>query len=107
MIANTSSDVVWCFMIRSDSWLFLYRHELLHSFSLHLFAKKRPVEPITDMESFRRSLPTRLNVGRSVDDLAFTFVDVRARPLAGWNLRVSVGNSKAGSARWRAMRHRA
>ena len=33
----------------------IFKHELLQNFSFHLFAK-RPVEPIRDMESFRRSL---------------------------------------------------
>lgn len=59
------------------------RHELLQAFSLHLFAK-RPVEPITDLPSFRRSLARRvalaalqirLNVGGRSDDPAFTFVE--------------------------------
>jgi len=61
----------------------IFRHELLQAFSLHLFAK-RPVEPITDLRSFRRSLARRvalaalqirLNVGGRSDDPAFTFVE--------------------------------
>jgi len=61
----------------------IYRHELLQAFSLHLFAK-RPVEPVVDMDSFRRSLARRialaalqirLNVGGRSDDPAFTFVE--------------------------------
>lgn len=61
----------------------IYRHELLQAFSLHLFAK-RPVEPIVDIDSFRRSLARRialaalqirLNVGGRSDDPAFTFVE--------------------------------
>mmetsp|Transcript_5443 Transcript_5443/g.6121 ORF Transcript_5443/g.6121 Transcript_5443/m.6121 type:complete len:866 (-) Transcript_5443:587-3184(-) len=61
----------------------IYRHELLQAFSLHLFAK-RPVESITDLASFRRSLARRvalaalqirLNVGGRSDDPAFTFVE--------------------------------
>ena len=57
------------------------RHELLQSFSMHLF---RPVESITDLDSFRRSLARRvalaalqiwLNVGGRSDDPAFTFVE--------------------------------
>jgi hypothetical protein len=61
----------------------IFRHELLQSFSLHLFAK-RPVEPIADLNSFRRSLARRialaalqirLNVGGRSDDPAFTFVE--------------------------------
>jgi len=55
----------------------------LQAFSFHLFAK-RPVEPITDIDSFRRSLARRvalaalqirLNVGGRSDDPAFTFVE--------------------------------
>lgn len=61
----------------------IFRHELLQSFSLHLFAK-RPVEPVADLTSFRRSLARRialaalqirLNVGGRSDDPAFTFVE--------------------------------
>ncbi len=63
--------------------LYYNRHELLQAFSLHLFAK-RPVEPIIDLASFRRSLARRvalaalqirLNVGGRSDDPAFTFVE--------------------------------
>mmetsp|Transcript_43838 Transcript_43838/g.49138 ORF Transcript_43838/g.49138 Transcript_43838/m.49138 type:complete len:1215 (+) Transcript_43838:278-3922(+) len=61
----------------------IFRHELLQSFSLHFFSK-RPVEPIVDIDSFRRSLAKRvalaalqirLNVGGRSDDPAFTFVE--------------------------------
>jgi len=61
----------------------IFRHELLQAFSLHLFAK-RPVEPIVDLPSFRKSLARRvalaalqirLNVGGRNDDPAFTFVE--------------------------------
>jgi len=61
----------------------IFRHELLQAFSLHLFAK-RPVEPITTLSAFRRSLARRvalaalqirLNVGGRSDDPAFTFVE--------------------------------
>ncbi len=61
----------------------IFQHELLQNFSFHLFAK-RPVEPINDMASFRRSLARRiclaalqirLNVGGRSDDPAFTFVE--------------------------------
>lgn len=61
----------------------IFKHELLQNFSFHLFAK-RPVEPIEDMASFRRSLARRvclaalqirLNVGGRSDDPAFTFVE--------------------------------
>lgn len=61
----------------------IFRHELLQSFSMHLFAK-RPVEPVIDIDSFRKSLARRvalaalqirLNVGGRSDDPAFTFVE--------------------------------
>lgn len=61
----------------------IFRHELLQSFSLHLFAK-RPVESVTDLASFRFSLARRvalaalqirLNVGGRSDDPDFTFVE--------------------------------
>jgi len=61
----------------------IFRHELLQSFSLHLFAK-RPVESITTLSTIRRSLARRvalaslqirLNVGGRSDDPAFTFVE--------------------------------
>ena len=61
----------------------IFRHELLQSFSLHFFSK-RPVEPIVDIDSFRKSLARRvalaalqirLNVGGRSDDPAFTFVE--------------------------------
>lgn len=63
--------------------IFVHSHELLQAFSLHLFAK-RPVDPITDVASFRHSLARRialaalqirLNVGGRSDDPAFTFVE--------------------------------
>jgi predicted Zn-dependent peptidase len=61
----------------------IFRHELLQSFSLHFFSK-RPVEPVVDIDSFRKSLAKRvalaalqirLNVGGRSDDPAFTFVE--------------------------------
>mmetsp|Transcript_19940 Transcript_19940/g.40241 ORF Transcript_19940/g.40241 Transcript_19940/m.40241 type:complete len:1229 (+) Transcript_19940:48-3734(+) len=61
----------------------IFKHELLQNFSFHLFAK-RPVEPIRDLKSFRRSLARRiclaalqirLNVNGRSDDPAFTFVE--------------------------------
>jgi len=61
----------------------IFRHELLQSFSLHLFAK-RPVDQINDLSSFRRSLARRvalaalqirLNVGGRSEDPPFTFVE--------------------------------
>jgi len=61
----------------------IFRHELLQAFSLHLFSK-RPVEPVVDIASFRKSLARRvalaalqirLNVGGRSDDPACTFVE--------------------------------
>lgn len=60
----------------------VFKHELLQSFSFHLFAK-RPIEPITTVESLRRelmrrmtlsALQIRLNVQQRNEPL-FTFVD--------------------------------
>ena len=60
----------------------LFQHELLQSFSFHLFAK-RPIEPITTTEALRRdimrrmvlsALQIRLNVQQRQDPL-FTFAD--------------------------------
>jgi predicted Zn-dependent peptidase len=60
----------------------IFKHELLQSFSFHLFAK-RPIEPITTFESLRReimrrmalsALQIRFNVQQRQDPL-FTFVD--------------------------------
>jgi hypothetical protein len=60
----------------------IFSHELLQSFSFHLFAK-RPIEPITTLESMRRemlrrmalsALQIRFNVQQRQDPL-FTFVD--------------------------------
>lgn len=60
----------------------IFKHELLQSFSFHLFAK-RPIEPITSFESLRRdvmrrmalsALQIRFNVQQRQDPL-FTFVD--------------------------------
>jgi hypothetical protein len=60
----------------------LFSHELLQSFSFHLFAK-RPIEPITTPAALRRdimrrmtlsALQIRLNVQQRQDPL-FTFVD--------------------------------
>jgi len=61
----------------------IFRHGLLQAFSLHLFAK-RPVEPIVDLPSFRKSLARRvalaalqirMNVGGRSDDPPFQFVE--------------------------------
>jgi hypothetical protein len=60
----------------------VFKHELLQSFSFHLFAK-RPIEPITTETSLRRdlmrrmtlsALQIRLNVQQRQDPL-FTFID--------------------------------
>jgi hypothetical protein len=60
----------------------LFSHELLQSFSFHLFAK-RPIEPVTTAAALRRdimrrmtlsALQIRLNVQQRQDPL-FTFVD--------------------------------
>lgn len=60
----------------------IFKHELLQSFSFHLFAK-RPIEPITTQIALRRdimrrmaltSLQVRFNVNQRQDPL-FTFID--------------------------------
>jgi hypothetical protein len=60
----------------------VFKHELLESFSFHLFAK-RPIEPITTIQSLKRdlmkrmalsALQIRLNVQQRQDPL-YTFVD--------------------------------
>ena len=60
----------------------IFKHELLQSFSFHLFAK-RPIEPIVSFEALRRdvmrrmalsALQIRFNVQQRQDPL-FTFVD--------------------------------
>ena len=60
----------------------IFKHELLQSFSFHLFAK-RPIEPVTSKRSLRRELMRRMclsalqirfNVQQRQDPL-FTFVD--------------------------------
>jgi len=87
----------------------LYRHELLQAFSLHLFAK-RPVEPIVDMESFRRSLSRRialaalqirLNVGGRSDDPAFTFVEFNQLDSAREGCAVCSLDMTAEPSRWK------
>ena len=61
----------------------IYKHELLQSFSLHLFAKRK-VQKIVTMEEFKNSLARRivlaalqirLNVNGRGDDPPFTFVE--------------------------------
>jgi predicted Zn-dependent peptidase len=86
----------------------IYRHELLQAFSLHIFAK-RPVEPIVDMGSFRRSLARRialaalqirLNVGGRSDDPAFTFVEFNQLDSAREGCAVCSLDMTAEPARW-------
>ena len=88
----------------------IFRHELLQAFSLHLFAK-RPVDPITDLPSFRRSLARRvalaalqirLNVGGRSDDPAFTFVEFNQLDSAREGCAVcSARTLQQSQARWR------
>lgn len=86
----------------------IFKHELLQNFSFHLFAK-RPVEPIVDMESFRRSLARRiclaalqirLNVGGRSDDPAFTFVEFNQLDSAREGCAVCSLDMTAEPARW-------
>jgi len=80
---NTFSDFNW-----GDNKVIrphIYSHNLLQSFSLHLFSKK-PVKPIVTVEDFRKSiarriclaaLQIRLNVNsRGGDTPAFNFIEV-------------------------------
>jgi len=87
----------------------IFRHELLQAFSLHLFAK-RPVEPIDDMVSFKRSLARRialaslqirLNVGGRSDDPAFTFVEFNQLDSAREGCAVCSLDMTSEPARWR------
>mmetsp|Transcript_20458 Transcript_20458/g.44729 ORF Transcript_20458/g.44729 Transcript_20458/m.44729 type:complete len:842 (-) Transcript_20458:61-2586(-) len=87
----------------------IFRHELLQAFSLHLFAK-RPVDPITDLPSFRRSLARRvalaalqirLNVGGRSDDPAFTFVEFNQLDSAREGCAVCSLDLTAEPSRWR------
>jgi len=87
----------------------IFRHELLQAFSLHLFAK-RPVEPITDLPSFRRSLARRvalaalqirLNVGGRSDDPAFTFVEFNQLDSAREGCAVNSLDMTAEPHRWK------
>jgi hypothetical protein len=84
-------------------------HELLQAFSLHLFAK-RPVEPIVDLKSFRRSLARRvalaalqirLNVGGRSDDPAFTFVEFNQLDSAREGCAVCSLDMTAEPSRWK------
>mmetsp|Transcript_36874 Transcript_36874/g.42058 ORF Transcript_36874/g.42058 Transcript_36874/m.42058 type:complete len:1196 (-) Transcript_36874:266-3853(-) len=87
----------------------IFSHELLQAFSLHIFAK-RPVEPVVDSESFRRSLAKRialaalqirLNVGGRSDDPAFTFVEFNQLDSAREGCAVCSLDMTAESERWR------
>jgi len=87
----------------------IFKHELLQNFSFHLFAK-RPVEPIEDMASFRRSLARRvclaalqirLNVGGRSDDPAFTFVEFNQLDSAREGCAVCSLDMTAEPGRWR------
>jgi hypothetical protein len=86
----------------------MYSHELLQSFSLHLFAK-RPIEPITDLKSFRRSLARRvalaalqirLNVGGRSDDPACSFVEFNQLDSAREGCAVCSLDMTAEPSRW-------
>lgn len=85
------------------------RHELLQSFSLHLFAK-RAVEPIVDLPSFRRSLARRvalaalqirLNVGGRSEDPPFSFVEFNQLDSAREGCAVCSLDMTADPPRWR------
>mmetsp|Transcript_6220 Transcript_6220/g.11750 ORF Transcript_6220/g.11750 Transcript_6220/m.11750 type:complete len:1253 (-) Transcript_6220:194-3952(-) len=87
----------------------IFRHELLQAFSFHLFAK-RPVEPINNIESFRRSLARRvalaalqirLNVGGRSDDPAFTFVEFNQLDSAREGCAICSLDMTAEPHRWR------
>ena len=76
---------------------------------MHLFAK-RPVEPIIDLKSFRRSLARRvalaalqirLNVGGRSDDPAFTFVEFNQLDSAREGCAVCSLDMTAEPARWK------
>ena len=85
------------------------RHELLQSFSLHLFAK-RPVEPITNLKTFRHSLAKRvalaalqirLNVGGRSEDPAFSFVEFNQLDSAREGCAVCSLDMTADPPRWK------
>lgn len=93
----------------SDKYVLPCSHELLQAFSFHLFAK-RPVEPITNIESFRRSLARRvalaalqirLNVGGRSDDPAFTFVEFNQLDSAREGCAICSLDMTAEPHRWR------
>jgi len=87
----------------------IFRHELLQSFSMHLFAK-RPVQPIVDIPSFRHSLARRvalaalqirLNVGGRSDDPPFSFVEFNQLDSAREGCAVCSLDLTASSERWK------
>jgi predicted Zn-dependent peptidase len=87
----------------------IFRHELLQSFSMHLFAK-RPVQPIVDLPSFRRSLARRvalaalqirLNVGGRSDDPPFSFVEFNQLDSAREGCAVCSLDLTASDTRWK------
>jgi predicted Zn-dependent peptidase len=87
----------------------IFRHELLQAFSFHLFAK-RPVDPVVDLNSFRRSLARRvalaalqirLNVGGRSDDPAFTFVEFNYLDSAREGCAVCSLDMTSEPSRWR------
>lgn len=92
-------------------FLFHYNssHELLQSFSLHLFAK-RQVDPITTLSSFRRSLARRvalaalqirLNVGGRSEDPSFSFVEFNQLDSAREGCAVCSLDMTGDPGRWR------
>ncbi|GMH57895.1 hypothetical protein TrRE_jg246 [Triparma retinervis] len=87
----------------------IFRHELLRSFSLHLFAK-RAVKPIVTIEDFKRSLSKRivlaalqirLNVNARGDDAPFTFVEFNQLDSPREGCSVCSLDLMAESSRWR------
>jgi predicted Zn-dependent peptidase len=87
----------------------IFRHELLQAFSLHIFAK-RPVEEITDLATFQRSLARRvalaalqirLNVGGRSADPSFTFVEFNQLDSAREGCGVCSLDLTAEPRRWR------
>jgi predicted Zn-dependent peptidase len=87
----------------------IFKHELLQSFSLHIFAK-RPVEPLTSLNSLKRSLAKRvalaalqirLNVSGRSDDPPFTFVEFNELDSAREGCAVCSLDLTAKASRWR------
>ena len=96
------------FFVSTSFGISLNSHELLQAFSLHLFAK-RPIEPITDLKSFRRSLARRvalaalqirLNVGGRSDDPACSFVEFNQLDSAREGCAVCSLDMTAEPSRW-------